>query len=217
MKGRERDVSKICKPERTGVWTGFAVTLANQITLTRILLIPVFVWHALKYTQGLEKGAPDERLWFWAVVTFALAALSDALDGWVARRFNQRTRLGGILDPLADKLLMLAVVGVVTFSAWPVKFPIYFVVIVFAREIFTTIGAFVIKHKAGKVQIDPHWSGKVSTFLGLATLGCALLFMKSVVPWAAACAALFAFSSGMLYIAEAVRQINAADHDNTAK
>jgi len=188
------------------------VNLANTITLSRILLIPVFVGLALYYGRSVQAGVVDDRLRVWAIVVFIIAAVSDALDGYIARNFNQRTRLGAILDPLADKLLMLAAVGILTFGAWPVKLPLWFVIIVVAREIFSTMGAFVINYMAGKVAIEPHWTGKVSTFMGLVTIGCALLSFKEVLPWAAALASFFAFTSGMIYIAEAVRQINSADH-----
>lgn len=193
------------------------MNLANTITLTRILLIPVFVALALYYSNSVEAGTPHESLRLWAIAVFVIAAVSDAVDGYIARNFNQRTRLGAILDPLADKLLMLAAVGILSFSAWPVKLPLWFVVIVVAREVFSTMGAFVINYMAGKVTIDPHWMGKTSTFFGLVTIASALLSLQIILPWVAALAAFFAFSSGMIYIAEAVRQINSADHGNHSK
>lgn len=191
------------------------VTFATKITLIRILLIPVFVGFAIEYTQGVNAaGRPDERLRHIAVAIFAIAALSDALDGWIARRFNQRSRLGVILDPLADKLLVLSAVGVVSFTAWPVRLPLWFVIIIFAREIFSTAGAFVIKHLAGKVHIEPHWTGKVSTFLALCTLTLVLLCHTPLLPWAAALAAFFACISGAIYTLSAAQQIQAADHEH---
>lgn len=168
----------------------------------------------LYYVSSLENNQPVESLRYWAIAVFATAALSDALDGWIARRFNQQSRLGVILDPLADKLLMLAAVGTLSLSAWPVKLPLWFIIIVVAREIFSTIGAFVVNHVAGKVHIEPHWMGKVSTFLGFIAISSALLCLNVIVPWAAAFAAFFAFTSGMIYIAVAVRQIKASGHGN---
>jgi cardiolipin synthase len=190
------------------------VTLANKITLSRILLIPVFVWLAIEYTRGITTGAGNERFRHAAILVFAVAALSDALDGWVARRFNQRSKLGIILDPLADKLLVLSAVGVVALGGWPVELPLWFVVIIITREIFSTIGAFVIQHFAHQVHIQPHWTGKVSTFLAFITISLALLCHPTFLPWLAAPAAFFACASGAVYTLEAAHQIQAAGHGN---
>ena len=84
------------------------MNLALQITILRILLIPVFIGLVIYYGESVREGAANESLRLWAAAVFGIAAISDAIDGWIARRFNQITRLGTILDPLADKLLMLA-------------------------------------------------------------------------------------------------------------
>lgn len=190
------------------------MTLANKITLIRILLIPVFVGFGLYYAHSVENQHPDERLRWTALVIFTVATVSDALDGWIARRFNQRSRLGVILDPLADKLLMLAAVCVLSFSAWPHGLPLYFVILSMSREVLTIVGAFVIKYCAGKVQIVPHWSGKASTFTQFVAVGAAMLSIGPVVPWAAAIASVFVVSSGAVYLIDAIKQISAAGHGN---
>ncbi len=190
------------------------MTLANKITLVRIFLIPVFVGVGLYYAHSVAEHRPDERLRWTAVVIFTLAAVSDALDGWVARRFNQRSRLGVILDPLADKLLMLAAVCVLSFSAWPHGLPLYFVVLSISREVFTIVGAFVIKYFAGKVEIVPHWTGKASTATQFVAVGSAMLSIGLVVPWAAAIASFFVVGSGAVYFIDAIKQISAAGHGN---
>jgi CDP-diacylglycerol--glycerol-3-phosphate 3-phosphatidyltransferase/cardiolipin synthase len=190
------------------------VTLANKITLIRILLIPVFVGFALYYAHSVEEGAPDERLRWVAIVVFAVAALSDAVDGWVARRFNQRSKLGVILDPLADKLLMLSAVFVLSFSAWPHGLPLYFVILSISREVLTIAGAFVVKFVAGKVEIAPHWTGKASTFTQLVAISAAMLSLGQFVSDAAAVAAVFVAGSGAVYLIDAIRQITAAGHGN---
>ena len=188
------------------------VTYANQITLARILLIPVFVGFALYYAHSVQDGVPDERLYWAAVITFAVASLSDALDGYIARRFKQQSKLGVILDPLADKLLMLAAVCTLSFSAWPAKLPLYFVILSLSREVFTIVGAFVIKYCAGKVHIEPHWTGKLSTFTQIAAISAAMLRWDTILPWTVAIASVFVVTSGGVYIYEAYRQISAAGH-----
>jgi CDP-diacylglycerol--glycerol-3-phosphate 3-phosphatidyltransferase/cardiolipin synthase len=174
----------------------------------RILLIPVFLGFALYYTKSIRDGERDETLRVAAVVTFAIAALSDAVDGWVARRFNQKSRLGSILDPLADKLLLLSGVIVVCLSEWPVRLPLWFVIIVFSREVLSIAGAFLIDHVAGKVEIHPHWTGKVATALLITTAGCAMIDAGRIVIWLGAVACVFAVVSGGHHIAEAVRQMH---------
>jgi cardiolipin synthase (CMP-forming) len=186
------------------------LTTASVITIFRILLIPVFVTVAIYYAHSVREHAPDERLRIAAIVIFTVAALSDALDGWVARRFNQKSRLGAILDPLADKLLLLAVLGVLCFSDWPVHLPIWFVVIAVSREVLSIAGAFLVDHLVGTVRIEPHYTGKLSTPLQLLTLGCAMLEADKVLLPVALLASFFAFTSGMIYIREAYVQIQAA-------
>src|SRR5262245_22959957 len=79
-----------------------AMTTANKITIFRILLVPFFIVQVLYYADAEE---PTAQEWYrlGALLTFGLTALSDGLDGYIARRYNQRSELGAILDPLADK------------------------------------------------------------------------------------------------------------------
>ncbi len=190
------------------------MTTATQITLLRILLIPVFVGFAIYYARSIHEGAPDERLRIAAVTIFAVAALSDMLDGWIARRFNQRSRLGAILDPLADKLLLLAAVLTLAFTEWPARLPLWFVIVVISREILTVVGAFLIDHVVGRVEVHPHWTGKVATFLLITTAGCAMMRWEQLVPWIAAAACVFTLVSGGFHLADALRQIQ--NHDQTS-
>ncbi len=190
------------------------MTLANKITLGRILLIPVFACFALYYAASVREGRPDERLWLASVVVFAVAALSDAVDGWIARHFNQTSRLGVILDPLADKLLMMSAILILSFSDWPVKLPLYFVIIFFGREVVAISGAFIVNHLAGKVHIQPHWTGKVAIFLQIVTVSAAMLQIHPLISWVAAVATLFTVISFLLYIGDAINQVKAAGHGN---
>src|SRR5437667_11195534 len=90
------------------------MTTANKITVVRILMIPVFVTMAIYYGQSIERGEPLEWQRFTAIIIFLVAAVSDGLDGYVARRYNQRSGLGVILDPIAHKRLLLS--GTITLS-----------------------------------------------------------------------------------------------------
>lgn len=192
------------------------VTFANQITLIRILLIPVFVGFVVYYTRGLEAGLGNERLRYAAIVTFTIAALSDALDGWIARRFNQHSNLGVILDPIADKLLLVAAICTLSFGDWPVKLPLWFVILYLTREVLSVIGAFVIHFTVGKVHIKAHWTGKVATFSEIAVVSVAILRLPQFVLPVSIFSALFIFTSGMIYIGEAIRQIKVTGHGKSA-
>lgn len=188
------------------------VTTATKITLLRILMIPVFVGFAVYYARSVREGAPDERLRIAAVTIFAIAALSDMLDGWVARHFNQFSSLGAILDPLADKLLLLAAVLTLAFTDWPSHLPLWFVIVVISREILTISGAFLIDHVAGKVEVHPHWTGKVATFLLITTAGCAMMSWDLLMLWFAAMACIFTFISFWIHVTDALRQLHTHEH-----
>lgn len=191
------------------------MTTASYITLARIFLIPVFVGFAVYYARSVAAREADERLRIAALTTFAIAALSDVVDGWIARRFNQQSRLGAILDPLADKLLLLAAVITLAFTDWPARLPLWFVIVVLTREILSIAGAFLIDHVAGRVTIRPHWTGKAATALLITTAGCAMIGWEKFLVPVAAVACVFTFVSGGIYIADTVRQINAGEKGNS--
>lgn len=191
------------------------VTTATKITLLRILMIPIFVGFAVYYVRSIRDGAPDERLRVAAVTIFVVAALSDMLDGWIARRYNQFSKLGAILDPLADKLLLLAAVFTLTCTAWPTQLPIWFVIVVLTREVLTIAGTFLIRKVAGKVEVHPHWTGKVATFMLILTLACDMMLWASLVVWVAAVACIFTIISFTIHLADGLHQMQ--NHDQNAR
>ena len=189
------------------------MNVANQITIFRILLIPVFVGLVIYYGQSVQEGRADESLRLWAAATFGLAALSDALDGWIARRFNQRTRVGAILDPLADKLLLLSAIITLSFTSWRQHFPLWFPLLVIFKDLACIGAAFLIDHIAGHCRIQPHWTGKVTTFAQIVAILWILLDIQyPPLAWSVWFAGLFTFWSGMTYLADGIRQIKAAGH-----
>src|SRR5438105_101089 len=92
------------------------MTLANIITLIRIALIPCFVLAIMYYAEGVKNGTPQEWHRLLGVAFFTIAAATDAVDGYIARRLNQKTRLGSILDPIADKSLLLVSLLLLSFN-----------------------------------------------------------------------------------------------------
>ena len=186
--------------------------MANIITLTRLALIPVFVGCAIRHGLDVRAGSADEWWRYAAVVVFTVAAVSDGVDGFVARRFNQRSVLGSKLDPLADMLLLLS--GIITLSIvdWDPKFPSWFPVLVLSRDILSTRGMQLIKIHSGSVIIRPHWTGKVATVLQMTALGWLMLRLENfthiplIVP--TVLAGIFVFWSGWVYLTDAFQQVS---------
>ena len=115
------------------------MTTANKVTILRILLIPFFVVEVLYYVK-----AGNEMHRIAALLTFAVAAICDGVDGYIARRYNQASELGMILDPIADKGLLLSGIITLSISNWSTidvqygKFPVWFPVLVITRDTTTT-------------------------------------------------------------------------------
>lgn len=174
--------------------------LANWLTVLRILLIPVFV-ALLVYRKP---GA--------ALVVFALAALTDLLDGYVARRRGSQSRLGAFLDPMADKLLLTASFATLT---WLRVLPAWIMIVVVSRDVILMLGALLIHMVGGRIHPRPTWAGKAATFFQILTVLGGLLsryFKLSLVPGAVVwLAAAFTVISGLQYIVQGMRYLNATD------
>ena len=153
------------------------MTLASKITLARVAMIPAYM--ATMYLSQGEAG-----LWMYlSLAIFILASLTDFLDGYIARHYNQTTDFGKFLDPLADKLLTVAAMAM--FCEWGI-FPAWALMVILTRE-FAVSGLRMIASQKGSV-IAAGWSGKVktaSTMVGLCfvmafpTIG----WLVSVVNW----------------------------------
>jgi len=187
------------------------MTVANKLTVGRILLIPVFVVFAVYYGKSVSRGHPEEWLRLAAIAAFVVAAVTDALDGWVARRFKQKSRLGVILDPLADKGLLLSAIITLSVSNWTYELPIWFAVTVIARDIAILAGCAVLKVLVGHLEVRPSWLGKTATALQMVALSWVMLqlphYMYSV--WAAG---LVTAASGVGYLLDGVRQLGEHSH-----
>jgi cardiolipin synthase (CMP-forming) len=136
------------------------ISIPNILTLARILLTPLFVILLLKH-----------MLW-QALLVFAFAGISDALDGFIARYFNQRTVLGAYLDPVADKLLLisafvcLAVLGLL---------PSWLTVIVITRDVIIVLGIAILALTEKKYEVKPSIISKFTTAAQLFTVFLTLL------------------------------------------
>lgn len=192
------------------------MTVATHITLTRLLLVPVFAVLAISYGESVASGEPAEAARWWAVGVFVTAAASDGLDGWIARRFNQRSRLGALLDPIADKSLVLTAVITLSAVEWGDNWslPVWFSVLVIARDIIILGGVAVLHFLNHQVHIDPHWSGKACTFLLMTTLAWVMLKFIPVSPvYPVSVTAAFVVISGYCYVREGIRQLPENAHE----
>ena len=144
------------------------MTTASKITLARVFLIPAYM--VTMYLSGGETG-----LWMYlSLAIFIVASLTDYVDGYIARKYNQVSDFGKFLDPLADKLLVIA--AMTMYCEWGV-FPAWALMIVLARE-FAVTGLRLIAVQKGTV-IAAGWSGKVKTFSTMVGL-CAMMAFPGV-------------------------------------
>ncbi|MEM8886302.1 MAG: CDP-alcohol phosphatidyltransferase family protein, partial [Planctomycetota bacterium] len=129
--------------------------LPNAITAMRLVLLPVAAWALLRGDRPLTLGL------------VAAIAVSDWLDGYLARRFALVTPLGAILDPLADKLTQLTLLVLLAWGGQTAfaTIPRWFVALVLAREVFLVYGAVRVRMRVGGVTIRARWEGKLSTAL----------------------------------------------------
>jgi CDP-diacylglycerol--glycerol-3-phosphate 3-phosphatidyltransferase/cardiolipin synthase len=182
---------------------------ANAITLVRCLCVPFFIGIMVQHRQATFSGAPLEELHLYrwiAIGIFAFAAISDALDGFIARQFNQRTTLGTILDPLADKLLLVTAVIMMSLLLGDGTrlIPFWFMLLVLSRDFIILIGIVIIFMFRGRVNIEPTRTSKITTTLQMLCVVCALLRMTGI-PAAImyvlySVATLFTVISGVQYI-----------------
>ncbi|HCL91163.1 MAG TPA: CDP-alcohol phosphatidyltransferase family protein [Verrucomicrobia subdivision 3 bacterium] len=195
------------RPDAGTVNSGLAMTTANKITILRILLIPVFVVAVLYYGQGGKSVH-----WWLAVLCFATASICDGVDGYIARRFNQRSELGAMLDPLADKLLLASAVIVLSFDHRPYleAVPLWLTGTIIGRDMLLLIGLLVIRLMVGKFTIRPRVVGKVATVLQMAVVLWILLRwpQRWLLFWTIS-AAVCTGASGLLYVWDGSRQLSA--------
>ena len=188
------------------------MTLANQITIARIAAIPAFVMLAIYYGASVLEGDRQPWLRYTAIGVFLVAAISDGLDGYVARRYNQHTKLGTILDPIADKGLLLSALLVLTFGHWEVKFPLWFLILVISRDIAIVLGCLLLQFLNGDVLVRPSWIGKVATVTQMAAVGWVMLQLSTPPPfYVIVLSGVFTMASWIDYGIFGIRQIRTAE------
>ena len=152
-------------PRNDGV-SDAVLTFANQLTLLRMLLIPAFI---VLIVEG-ELG--------WALSVFAIAGITDGLDGVIARRAGQRTTLGAWLDPMADKLMLTSAFVVLTLPNLGLanKLPLWLTALVISRDVGIVITVAIVNLAVGRRTFRPSVFGKVATAVYIITVSMAMLF-----------------------------------------
>ena len=173
--------------------------LANWLTILRIVLIPVFVSLLVYRRPGS------------ALLAFAAAAVTDLLDGYVARRHGSQSRLGAFLDPLADKLLLVSSFITLTYLK---VLPFWITAVVLTRDVILIVGTLLIHMLGARVYPRPTSLGKAATFFQVVTVLAALLGRAyggpSILNVMVVLAAFVTIASGLQYMAQGLRFLNAA-------
>jgi len=183
------------------------MTLPNLITLFRLLLIPVFVLFAVYYGRSVAAGSPEEWQRLAAIIVFIVASVTDCLDGYLARKWHQQSKLGTVLDPIADKGLLITSIITLTLSNWTYVFPLWFPVVVIARDVFIVVGYFVLKHFDSHFEVKPSLLGKAATAFQMIALAWVMLQLpQHLIPiWIAG---VLTVLSGLGYILNGFRQLH---------
>lgn len=177
------------------------MSIPNYLTLFRIILTPAFFTTLVSY--GPEK--PGLRLWSLGI--FVLAAATDALDGILARILKQKTPLGQMLDPLADKLLLLSgYIGLLFVASLHFKPPLWITITIIFRDLVLLFGFFTLNFMAVKFEVKPNWLGKMTTTFQMLLLLLVLLECPVAIPVAYVTVA-FTILSGLVYLSKGLKLI----------
>jgi cardiolipin synthase len=192
------------------------LTYANQLTILRMIFVPCFVLLLIYGHPGM------------ATAVFALAGISDAFDGLIARKLGQKTELGAYLDPVADKLLLTAAFITLTVPSLPlaVHIPVWLTVTSISRDILIALSALIIHLQTGHSRFPPSMLGKCTTAAQLLTVGlCMLANFIDVVrmllfPLSVYFSLIFTVASGLHYFYRSVKtngQYQKAEENNGKK
>jgi cardiolipin synthase (CMP-forming) len=195
------------------------MTTANKVTILRMLLIPFFVVEALYY---VKTGKEVFRM--LSMLAFLIAAICDGVDGYIARRYNQRSELGAMLDPLADKLLLVSGIILFSFNNEPHfgSIPLWLTGTIIGRDLLLLAGLIVIQMTVGKIKVRPRMIGKIATVLQMICIVWILLqwdmLLRPVWFWiwtlgAALCTGI----SGLLYVWDGMKLLSSHPTSSPSK
>ena len=185
------------------------MTTANKITILRILLIPFFVVEIIYYVR-----TGNAACWLAGLLSFAVAAILDGVDGYVARRYHQWSELGTVLDPFADKLLLVSAIVMLSFDNAPYlrQIPLWLTGIIIGRDLLLGIGAVVVRLVVGKITVRPRLTGKLATVFQMLAVSWILLhwdFNRGLLEVWILGAGIFTAASGLFYVWDGMKQLGA--------
>ena len=168
------------------------MTAPNQLTLLRMVFLPFIIIH-------LVAGR-----YFWALILFVMAGVTDGLDGLLARTLEQQTKIGQYLDPMADKLLlstMFPVLSILHHIPWK------YTVMVFTRDICIVVIGATLYIAAGLRDFRPSIFGKANTFAQVAAVFFVMLLLVHPVAWVAIAAKTFLKATFLFTIVSALHYV----------
>ena len=179
------------------------LTYANQLTILRMLFVPCFV---LLLIYEHPKAA---------TVLFLIAAVTDGLDGLIARKLQQKTVLGSFLDPMADKILLTAAFVTLTIPSLPLvlHIPTWLTVWTISRDVIIALSVLIIHLQTHHSQFPPSFLGKCTTALQLLTVGVCMLanfyadIALMIFPFVTYTTLVFTFASGLHYAYKSIKLI----------
>jgi cardiolipin synthase len=185
------------------------MTTATKITMFRLVAVPFFIAASVGYgLAGYEGDHAAADRWRWGMFwIFTLAAISDGIDGWVARKFNQQSAFGAALDAVADKTLMFSALMALTFLPGDfVRLPAWYTLLVVVRDASTVAGATWLHYRGRRLEVKPHLTGKAATVVQLVCIGWALLQIRVPdIVWPVGLATALTFISGLLYLRDGLK------------
>ena len=186
------------------------MNFANKISTMRILSVPFLIACLIYYS--IER----DYLRFVALGIFTLGVISDAVDGYIARKSQQKSKAGLVLDPLGDKLLLLsAFICLYLVKDFPahIKFPLWVVLIAISRDVIIMLGAIVIFIVKQEISVLPtRWGKLTTTFQMLSVISVLLQLKLSYIFWNIA--AVFTVISGIDYVRRGFQVLYGVDNHN---
>ena len=185
------------------------MTAANKVTIGRIIMVPVFVVQLLYYFRN-----PEAHIyWYAAMAIFLVAAVSDGVDGYLARYCGQATQLGSYLDPVADKLLMFSglILLSIEFESNPFsqRIPLWLTATVIGRDVIIVTGSCLLYVVMGNVEVKPLFMSKTSAVFQMLVIGWVLCKLPEVGTfWLAIASAVTTAITGVFYVRDGIRQFS---------
>lgn len=182
------------------------MNFANKISSFRILSVPFFIASLIYYSPQRE------YLRFFALGIFMLGVVSDAVDGYIARKSRQYSKAGLVLDPLGDKLLLMSAFILLALKhEFPLHFPLWVTFIVISRDVIILLGTLVIYMVRHDIDISPTRWGKLTTAFQMSSVIAVLLQLR-LSPFFWWPAIFFTLVSGMDYVRRGFKTLYALDN-----